>query len=523
MNRWMRTTPAWLLPLAAAAALAQSTPAPRQGGYYAAAPAVMQTFFAQAAAADKIADRLQRCLAFPDMPGNQWSAGLAAAYCELVNGPHLTLAQVDALLQQGALPELERLFKRDLDSHFAPTGVSEVIHRDFDTFNESDEADRVSRMWLEKAPGSAYALTARASYLAALGWKRRGHASYSLTSEQALADLESLTAQAIALLHKALAIEPRLIHAHVEIVDIGRHGPFEEAGELAFDQGKALDPGCRHLSKMWMMGLQPRWGGSHKAMGAYALQLEPLAAARPLVKLSTWMVAEDMAHVLNESERWDDAIRVGRTSTRQVPNITAHYRLATSLKRHPTGGEANRWEALAAMMTAYRFDDEDAESLDSLGHGLYKAGDIGWARKVFLKSHKRKPDGGYASYFVGVTYADEGRHAEAIPYLSRAMADPEHRVDAMRKLLLSLIEDEQLARADEVARMYVARDPDNAFVWWWNARLQTRLGQPVKAEAALANYLRVVDRKDAGSADLIALAQASYDALVAANKKRAKP
>jgi uncharacterized protein (TIGR00266 family) len=86
---------------------AETVVAPAGAQPYAQAPAGVREFLVAARAADLIADPLDRCLAFPDLPGNRWPMGLAKAHCEADFGPRITLARVRVLLDRDAIDEID--------------------------------------------------------------------------------------------------------------------------------------------------------------------------------------------------------------------------------------------------------------------------------------------------------------------------------------------------------------------------------------------------------------------------------
>ncbi|WP_091462160.1 hypothetical protein [Frateuria terrea] len=70
-------------------------------------------------------------------------------------------------LDHHRLAALEARFKADLERHFVKQPFSEIIHSDFVAFDASQEAGRLSQRWLDQAPHSAFALTARGTTSAA--------------------------------------------------------------------------------------------------------------------------------------------------------------------------------------------------------------------------------------------------------------------------------------------------------------------------------------------------------------------
>src|SRR5687768_11257248 len=156
-------------------------------------PAPWREYLVRARAAERMADPLQRCLAFPDLPGNRWPAGHAQAHCRYHNAKVLTLAEVDAHLQSGDVAGLERSLSTTLDLHFSEDAFSEEIHRFFELFeNANPETDRVTLLWLERAPRSAFALLARGTYYSGAARNARGGKWAAETPRERLREMTRL-------------------------------------------------------------------------------------------------------------------------------------------------------------------------------------------------------------------------------------------------------------------------------------------------------------------------------------------
>lgn len=248
--------------------------------------AEIDEFLSKAEAADKIKDKLQRCLAFPDVPGNRWPKGLAAAHCELEYGPRITRDRVAAMLGQGQLAELDALFAADLDKHFSQAAFSEALHGDFDAFDASDEADRQTQDWLAKAPNSAYALTARAAHLREKAQQSRGEGWASETSEAGMQGMYRNAELAIDHYQRALKIEPRMLPAYVGLIAMGDMSGRDDLVQWAVKEGNKIDPACTRMRGFQMTSLSPRWGGSEQQMQALSAEVAPDLARRPCSRSS---------------------------------------------------------------------------------------------------------------------------------------------------------------------------------------------------------------------------------------------
>ncbi|MES2018261.1 MAG: TonB family protein [Pseudomonadota bacterium] len=359
---------------------------------YEEAPPGMRAFFLEARQADAIADPLQRCLRYPDMPGNQWPAGLATAYCHLSYGKKTTLSQVAELVGRGAMGELETLYRGHLHQHFSKTDSSESIHYDFNLFDGSDQAASITRTWLDKAPRSAFAIAARAQHLLSLAGDVRGGRYVADTPPENMQRMGVLASQAGDLFGQALKREKRLLPAYIGLIDVARLTGQDALGDEAFARANALDPGCRKLSRDRMRAMEPRWGGSEAAMAAYASQLAPLVATHPLVALSTIMPALDQGELLLARKMYRQSASVLEQALRVAPFPDLGIRQAQAMM----ADRDYSWRPLLPLLVAYRYDVADFGAARARGDTLLQLNDPQWALKSLQRAVTVKPDDAYA-------------------------------------------------------------------------------------------------------------------------------
>lgn len=85
--------------------------------------------------AERIEDVVERCRAYPDLPGNAWPAGSARARCPLLGGASPTLAEVESMLANPDGPaRLEHEYQALLDAHYAEPERGEPIYRAYEGF-----------------------------------------------------------------------------------------------------------------------------------------------------------------------------------------------------------------------------------------------------------------------------------------------------------------------------------------------------------------------------------------------------
>ena len=399
------------------------------------APAPWRDYLLKARVAERIVDPLQRCLAYPDLPGNQWPAGHTEAHCRDHQIQPMPLAGIEQLLKAGQAGELEALARRLLAMH----PQSEDIHVFMDQFRaESDAADRISAAWLAAAPDSAFALNARAAYLASQARRARGGAFAAETPRENLRQMHALYLQAVPLYQRAAAIEPGLITAYEGLLEAG-YRDSEPAWERAgAEGGEKVDPGCPMLAGVRMDALQPRWGGSYEAMLAFAAQLEPLVAKRPLLAVRTGAAYADRADRLLANQEYtaeardllDIAIRKGSLED-PMQDAAKLYWFAEDARLQ------DRWKSLAYNLQAARFSERNEWTHRMIAWGLLQDAPDVSVRHVEI-ALKQEPASAVLHYIAGAAYNNVGKPAQAQPHYLKAaddQTDTQHRQASLRELV----------------------------------------------------------------------------------------
>ena len=310
-----RTTPPAILILVAVAALtlmacgqtdatappaqrAQPTPAtgPLTAEQLRLTPPTWHGYLQAMRKADMIADPLERCLAFPDLPGTQWPEGHAAAHCVAHFAPGITKEEIEVLVGKSDFEGLGQRM-RVLDEMHAKTKSSEGIHAAFGLLLESADIERIVSKWRKQAPGDLYAEMLRAEWLASQAGAARGQDTASKTPPAAFARMRQLLDDARVSYARVLAgaspdsalrLQALILAQNVAMLDGDRN-----AGDDAFRKAQAMAPDCESLASVRMNMLQPRWGGSYQEMEAYAKTLEPMVRDTPQLQ---HLVVEPLVH-----------------------------------------------------------------------------------------------------------------------------------------------------------------------------------------------------------------------------------
>lgn len=458
---------------------------------FADAPAAWRPFLLKARAADALADPLQRCLAFPDMPGNQWPTGLAANYCQLINERNFSLKEVAAHLDRGDAAGLEAVYQSALARHFSTADFSERIHGDLDIFSRSPEADALSQRWLALAPDSAFANAARGLWLQNQAWEARGEKWIRDTPVEAQRKMTAIGRQALALFAKSLRLEPKLLPAHVALMDLARILGDDQLAESAFAQAAQVDPACRVTTKYRMIALQPRWGGSYQAMDAYAAELAQYIGRRPLVALTMALPFDDRGDVLFRAGKYAQAVVALSPSAALSPYPDLFEKLGRSMAQQDG---VDDWKVLATLLSAYRFNVGDFFVNNERGRMLNWAGDYEWSLKSLTTALALDPDHANANLLYGTALHELGRDADSERYLVKAIDDPELRSYALNPLAWAMLRSGQLEKADRYAGRYVETSPDAAQAWLTLTNVKNARGDMPAARDAAQRFLKLAKR-----------------------------
>ena len=395
-------------------------------------PAPWREYLLQARKAERIADPLQRCLAYPDLPGNRWPDGHAEAHCRDHAVTSMSLAEVSKLVGTGQLDALESYVRGILAAHRS----SEEIHVFMTEFrSDSALADETSRAWLAAAPKSAFALNARAAFLASGARRARGGAFAAETPRANLERMHALYLEAVPLFERAIKIEPGLITAYEGLLEAGYRDSESEWARKGFEGARKVDPGCPMVAGVRMDSLQPRWGGSYEAMLAYAAELEPQVQARPLLAVRVGAPYADRGDRLVADKQYSaEAMELLGIAIRKGSLEAPMQDAAMLFANAEDPGIADRWKALAYAMQAARFSERDEWTHRMIAwYLLQDAPDVS-VRHIEV-ALRQQPDNTLLHYIAGASYYNSRHPDEAESHYLKAIEAPKERQASLRELV----------------------------------------------------------------------------------------
>ncbi|MES2018265.1 MAG: TonB family protein [Pseudomonadota bacterium] len=483
---------------------------------FAKAPPALRPFLLEAMQADRIADPLQRCLVFPDLPGNHWRAGMAAAYCQTKFEPVISVVQMAALVERGAFDELEAMFQRDLERHFSKDNFSEVIHRDLTQMDTSDAHMKLVSRWLKARPQSPFANAMRANQLHYMASKARGEKYISETPREDIKRMSELIAKAVPYNEKALQLEPRLLPALVGLLQMARIDSREQMAQEAFVRAGQLDPACREMAKAMMTSLEPRWGGSEQAMHAYAQHLATLVAARPLLGMALVLPEGDQADLLYKDEKYQQVIKVLEPTLDVAPHPDLLALLGESMMRE----NADPWRILSVLLVAYRFDEAKFQAAVDRGAVMQQLGEAEWALKSLQTAQKLEPEHLYPLFHMGRAYLDLKQYALAEPLLLRALGNTRLHQLALLDLTSGAIDARLLDKGQHYSDQFIKAYPKDSRAWSERARLNFRRNDADGARSALVTFLKVADHLSTQEIDRVEQQIKALDKLIASKQSQ---
>lgn len=424
-------------------------------------PAEYAAYVAAMRKADAITDPLQRCLAYPDLPGNTWPAGAAKARCTMFLTPvRFSLDDIDAKLKQpGGAAELEAAFAALLDAHFKEPTQREQINIALMVFRDADfdKAERIARAWRAAAPKSGFARVALGHVLARRGWNARGTDFAHKTPAENLKTMSGYFVEATKEYTAALEGTSKLLPACEGLMAIGRQ-ISDDLQTHATERCVYIDPTSYYVVDELMTAAEPRWGGSEEAMKSVAAYALEKAAVNPVLSVFAFHSAHYEIERMDGGD--DEAIAVLAPAALQVPNAAYLRRAGGAYLR-----KDDDWKALAYLSEALRFMPGYGQESRFRALVLRQLGESKWARADAERAATLDPANGHAHQLLGNIVRELDGPAAAAPHFKRAMDDAKTREYAFNDYCGSLIDAKRLDEAGKCIDELLAAYPANPEGW----------------------------------------------------------
>lgn len=474
------------------------------------APAPWRDYLIKTRAAERIADPLQRCLAFPDLPGNQWPTGHAAAHCRhhyAIKRP--TLAEIGELVNRGEIAQLEKIFDESLQRHFSEDDFGDDIH---DTFNylltRGDEGiDQLTADWLKQAPDSAYANLARGAYFNGAAWKARGGKFSSETPQDNLRRMSELVEQAIPYFERAISLNPKLMPAYTGMIDMGMMDSRPELEAKGVRGAEKFDAACPELANIRMRAISPRWGGSYEEMLAYANRLSLHLDRRPQLAINVSAPYADRGdRMVADDQFTHETVEILEIALRAGSDEDA-LRDAANVVMNVTDGDKDKWKGVAYLLQESRFRPTNAWGARQIGWRLVR-GEPEWSLRYSQLAVSLEDKNAFGHYLLAAGYYNSKQFELAEQHYLIALEDSGQRRASLKELSSMWLFDAGMPRkaAAAKARPYVDRwikeYPKDGAAWIMRVSVESAIDGFVE-EQLILNVLKFADRKDPWQADIV--------------------
>lgn len=390
--------------------------------------------------AERIADPLQRCLAYPDPPGSRWSHDVVVAYCKYRYGPKIPLAEVRQLIESGHAAELDRRFAAMLHQQQTQPDArgwfDHAFEMDFNT--ESFDVHELVQAWLRQTPDSAFARAASGMVYAKMAFAARGSALVRDTPDSNFESMDRLAAQADGDLRHAVTLNSGLVPAYDAMVNLGGYSYLGcRYAYAAADKGLAAAPDnfAIHDTLMWLA--QPKWCGSEARLQSLWMRAQSHAASNRLLSLikpagefnlidackcSEQKQLGAYAAVLDHPATARELLEAGETA-RDVGNSAVMTIYLSEALRFDASLDGARTDRIYGLVdfdnTTWAVEESDhliAKSPDD--EPAYKArawaemqgeNDVKSAQRDFLKATQLDPNDMWALARLGDVYVQNGR------------------------------------------------------------------------------------------------------------------
>lgn len=389
---------------------------------FASVPAPWRAYFLQARRAEQIADPLQRCLAFPDLPENQWPRGFAQAHCN----SHFRLLKLSnddirGYLDRGDLAGLRARMDAMQARHQAQGAEQgEDIQCFYEDLQATADTDALTARWLALAGDDAYALLARANYLRRAAWDARGKDFASEVTPEGWQRVRQYSREAIPLYRRAAEVAPGLMAIYDGAMDLASISSDDDTKVWALRQGLKQDPACPLLAKVTISTLRPRWGGSYPLMENYQRQLAEHVEQRPLLGLWLQESHADQGRRRVDADQYDSQTLQLLESSLQAGANEDALRDAGSVAMFGTN---ERWKGLAYVLQSERFQPGQAWAARLVAESLTSV-DPAWALLSVSRTAAKEPEPASTQFLLARALAATRHPDLAEQAFQRAMGDP---------------------------------------------------------------------------------------------------
>lgn len=437
-------------------------------------PQQITDFLAAAKSAESINDPVQRCLAYPDVPGSHWDPAVVRAYCHYRYQPLVTLDDIRELISSGRADELDRRMQDALTAQKTDPLARSRLDLSYQRAIKSNVEDLRPLLdaWKRASPKSAFAYAASGYLSVRVALDDRGEDYVSRTASARLQKMREQLAFAEADLNQAIALNPQVTPIYAALIQGANIGESHDYAKHVIDQAMTVNPANFSIYESAMQTEEPRWGGSLESMQALVDKALGHAKENPLLAL---FQAEVDFYQINQCKCGEARQVALYTAIFEQPSTSAHLWTAGD-----TAVDADVTPvALVMLSETLRFNPWATRGRMQRSMSLTRFGDAPWALKDADQAIKEEPTdaAGYKARALALESMHDYPRAEA----ALKQAIPRDASDFWSLVELGNIYayhthewDKAWTTSDEAIRKF----PDVPYGWILRAKVQMEQPHP---------------------------------------------
>jgi tetratricopeptide (TPR) repeat protein len=403
------------------------------------------------------------------------------------------LAAGDFAAVEAELLELHASFERN---HACERRMAWAFQHGFFTNDLSDPLDR----WVAARPKSWTARTVRGAMWVAFASQL--HDAWQHSTKEPPAAMHEATRRAAADLERAIALYPRAVVAHGELIQLHRIWHDPDRVEAVYRRAIGIDPISMHVLTTTATALAPRFGGSYERVAKIVAAARPNEQKNPrIVRLYGFpdaMRAEEIEAGLSYETR----MRRDHLDPAKGAQMIRWYTQA--LRYEEPGSE---WHFARAGL--YRDLDQHAKAVADARfalaakppeerwwglavYSLYQLGRYDDALAAIREGLRHVPESSELRWYEADVAYRLGDFEKALELHRASLArarTPEHRRSALGGVGAALMKLERWAEAEPVLSEAAQIDPEHALTWHSIGEARWNLGRREEAVEAYETFL----------------------------------
>jgi tetratricopeptide (TPR) repeat protein len=340
--------------------------------------------------------------------------------------------------------------------------------------------------WVEARQESDAAHAALAYHYEDVGWERRGTGWAKDTTGTRTEDMWHFFELAEREARRALELQPRQLIAYDVLINMSKATARTGDRPRVIDEALATFPASFYLRRTAIFGMQPRWGGSYRAIAEFARAAEPYSEQNPRLKVllgyADWAEGKD-AYTAERYETalklYDQALAYGIDSQYLKDRIQALEKL-------------DRYEEAlrdAETLQAQFPDEKEAPVQDVMKdfrqHAIQLHSDNKFLEAIDAYSRVLKlvPEDAEILFWRGNAFQKMQRAEEALADFQHVVRLQPTKFEAVARVVNALT---VLGRLDEILPVwdaYIARVPDKADAYFERGRAHNHFRRHTEALA----------------------------------------